>query len=184
VSPERADLEAQSEPESAWPDLAACRYLDEKNIPYKRMTFPVQTEKGAANVARALGYPERAMVKTLIFETDKGEKALIMVGGDQNAISGHLKKVLGSRNIKMASPETVIEVTGYPIGSIPPFHWQAVGFRTIIDQALMQEEALGVGTGQWGQEIIISPADLARACAGTIVNLTMRDCPIFPEELK
>ncbi|MBU6451288.1 MAG: YbaK/EbsC family protein [Cyanobacteria bacterium REEB67] len=146
------------------------------------MAFPPETEKGAANVAHALGYSERAMVKTLIFETDRGERALIMVGGDQNAISGHLKKALGSRNIKMASPETVVEVTGYPIGSIPPFHWQKDGFRTIIDQALMHEDALGVGTGQWGQEIIISPADLKKACAGAIVNLTLRDCPIFPED--
>ncbi len=49
------------------------------------------------------------MVKTLIFESKQGERVLVMVGGDQSAISGHLKKVIGSRNIKLASPETVIE---------------------------------------------------------------------------
>ena len=101
--------------------LPAFAYLDQLGIPYRRMAFSPQTEKGAANVARALGFSEGAMVKTLIFETDRGERALIMVGGNQNAISGHLKKVMASRNIKMASPETVIAVTGYEIGSIPPF---------------------------------------------------------------
>ncbi|MFX7013351.1 YbaK/EbsC family protein, partial [Acinetobacter baumannii] len=90
-------------------------------VVYKRESFPDTTEKGAANVAHALGFRERQMVKTLIFETDKNECALIMVGGDQNAISGHLKKVLGSRNISMCAPEKVKEVTGYVIGSIPPF---------------------------------------------------------------
>jgi Cys-tRNA(Pro)/Cys-tRNA(Cys) deacylase len=162
-------------------ELASFTYLDQLDIPYKKMTFSPQTEKGAANVARALGFPERAMVKTLIFETDKGERALIMVGGDQNAVSGHLKKALGSRNIKMASPETVIAVTGYEIGSIPPFSWQPPGFRSIIELSLMDEPELGVGTGQWGQEIIITPANLKRASLAEIINLTDREKPILTE---
>jgi Cys-tRNA(Pro)/Cys-tRNA(Cys) deacylase len=103
--------------------LPAHAYLDQLAIPYERLTFPSTTEKGAANVARALGYRERQMVKTLIFETDKGERVLVMLGGDQNAVSGHLKKALGSRNIRLADPEVVRATTGYVIGSIPPFHW-------------------------------------------------------------
>jgi Cys-tRNA(Pro)/Cys-tRNA(Cys) deacylase len=161
--------------------LPAFAYLDQQGIPYKRMAFSPQTDKGAANVARTLGFAERAMVKTLIFETDQGERALIMVGGDQNAISGHLKKVLGSRNIKMASPETVIEVTGYEIGSIPPFSWQPPGFRSIIELSLMDEVELGVGTGQWGQEIIITPANLKRASSAQVVNLTDREKPVLAD---
>ncbi|MFL5733138.1 MAG: hypothetical protein ACJ78Q_08030 [Chloroflexia bacterium] len=55
-------------------------YLDKLGIPYERLTFPPTTEKGAAQVARALGYRERQMVKTLVFETDKSERILIMLG--------------------------------------------------------------------------------------------------------
>jgi len=119
------------------------------------------------------------MVKTLIFETDKGECALIMLGGDQNAVSGHLKKALGSRNIRLAAPETVIATTGYVIGSIPPFHWQPEGFRSFIDSALMEEPVLGVGAGQWGEEIMIAPAHLVEASRAQVVNLTDRDQPVF-----
>jgi Cys-tRNA(Pro)/Cys-tRNA(Cys) deacylase len=159
--------------------LPAHTYLDERGIDYTRLTFPATTEKGAANVARALGYRERQMVKTLIFETDKGERALVMLGGDQNAISGHLKKALGSRNIRLADPETVIAATGYVIGSIPPFHWQPEGFRSFVEAALMEEEVLGVGAGQWGEEIMISPQDLVRASRAQVVNLTDRERPVF-----
>ena len=94
-------------------------YLDEHNIPYEARSFPPETEKGAANVARVLGFPERQAVKTLIFQVDTGERVLVMLGGDQNAISGNLKKAIGSRNIQMAAPEVVKETTGYVIGSIP-----------------------------------------------------------------
>ena len=132
-----------------------------------------------AAVARVLGFREQQMVKTLIFEADTGERVLIMVGGDQNAISGHLKKVIGSRNIRMAGPEVVKATTGYEIGSIPPFHWQPTGFRSFLDRALMVETLLGVGAGQWGEEILIAPAALVRACQAQVVNLTDRTQPIF-----
>jgi Cys-tRNA(Pro)/Cys-tRNA(Cys) deacylase len=162
-------------------DLPAHKYLDERGIPYERRSFSPEIEKGAASVARALGFRERQMIKTLIFATDKGERALVMLGGDQNAVSGHLKRVLGSRNISLAAPEVVKETTGYVIGSIPPFGWQPEGFRTIIDAALMSEPLLGVGTGQWGEEILITPADLVRASNAQVVNLTDRDHPVMQE---
>ena len=109
---------------------------------------------------------------SLIFETAAGERALVMLGGDKNAISGRLKRVLGSRNIKLADPETVKSVTGYEIGSIPPFHWQPDGFRSIVDACLMDEEELGVGTGVWGQEIMIAPGHLVAACRGEVFDLS------------
>ena len=158
-------------------DLPSHEHLNQLNIPYERRSFPSDTEKGAANVARVLGFRERQMVKTLIFESDKGERVLIMVGADQSAVSGHLKQVLGSRNIKMASPEIVKQVTGYEVGSIPPFHWQPAGFRSFLDQSLMQEELLGVGAGQWGEEIIITPPHLVQAAHAIVVNLTDRERP-------
>jgi Cys-tRNA(Pro)/Cys-tRNA(Cys) deacylase len=121
------------------------------------------------------------MVKTLIFEIDSGERILVMVGGDQNVVSGHLKKVAGSRNIQLASPDAVKHTTGYVIGSIPPFSWQAEGFRSFLESSLMREDILGVGAGVWGHEIFLTPSNLVAASRGRVVNLTDRDRPAFPE---
>ena len=154
--------------------LPAHSYLDQLGISYERRSFPPTTEKGAAAVARVLGFREQQMVKTLIFEADTGERVLVMVGGDQNAISGQLKKAIGSRNIRMAGPEVVKTTTGYEIGSIPPFHWQPAGFRSFLDEKLMAEPLLGIGAGQWGEEILITPANLVRAAAAQVVKLTER----------
>ena len=156
------------------PVLPAHRYLEEHGIPYERKTFPASTEKGAANVSAALGYREDQMVKTLIFEAHTGERVLILVGGNRNAISGLLKKAIGSRNIRMAPPEAVKETTGYAVGSVPPFHWQPEGFRSFMDEALTREDILGVGAGVWGEEIMITPENLQRACDGIVVCLTER----------
>ena len=156
-------------------DLPAHTYLEERGIPYRKLEFSPETEKGAASVAMALGFEEGQMVKTLVFRTGEGELALVMLGGDLHAISGQLKRALGSRNVGMADPDLVREVTGYAVGSIPPFHWQPPGFRTFVDATLTQYEELGVGAGVWGNEIIIAPGDLVVASNATVVNLTRRD---------
>ena len=156
-------------------------YLDERDIPYERKSFSPETEKGAANVAHELGFSERQAVKTLIFQVDTGERVLVMLGGDQNAISGNLKKAIGSRNIKMAEPDAVKETTGYAVGSIPAFGWQPSGFRSFLEASLLTESILGTGAGQWGEEIMIAPKNLVRASNAIVVNLTDRDKPVGVE---
>ena len=153
-------------------------FLDEHNITYEARSFPPETEKGAANVARVLGFAERQAVKTLIFQVDTGERLLVMLGGDQNAISGNLKKAIGSRNIQMASPEVVKETTGYLIGSIPAFGWQPPRFRSFLEASLVNEPILGTGAGQWGEEIMITPENLIKASQAIVVNLTDREKPV------
>lgn len=150
-------------------------YLEERDIPYEARSFPPETEKGAANVARVLGFSERQAVKTLIFQVDTGERVLVMLGGDQSAISGHLKKAIGSRDIQMAAPEVVKEITGNIVGSIPAFGWQPPGFRSFLEASLVKEPILGTGAGQWGEEIMITPENLIRASNAIVVNLTDRE---------
>ena len=159
--------------------LPSHNYLDERGIPYEARSFSPQTEKGAANVAKALNFSERQAVKTLIFQADTGERVLVMLGGDQNAISGNLKKAIGSRNIQMAAPEVVKDTTGYVIGSIPAFGWQPQGFRSFLEASLLDEPILGTGAGGWGEEIMITPQNLVKASAAIVVNLTDRDKPVF-----
>ena len=158
--------------------LPAHLFLEERSIPYERMVFSPETEKGAANVARELGFSERQAVKTLIFQVDTGERVLVMLGGDQNAVSGNLKRAIGSRNIKMAEPEVVKQTTGYVIGSIPAFGWQPPGFRSFLEASLVNEPILGTGAGQWGEEIMITPENLIQASDAIVVNLTDRERPV------
>jgi Cys-tRNA(Pro)/Cys-tRNA(Cys) deacylase len=152
--------------------LPAHLYLEQLGIPYEARSFPAETEKGAGPVARVLGFPERQAVKSLIFQVDSGERVLVLLGGDQTAVSGNLKKAIGSRNIRMATPDVVRQTTGYVIGSIPPFGWQPDGFRSFLERSLLDEPVLGVGAGTWGNEILIAPHDLVRAAMAVVVNLT------------
>jgi Cys-tRNA(Pro)/Cys-tRNA(Cys) deacylase len=46
----------------------------------------------------------------------------------------------------------------------------------------MHEDLLGVGAGQWGHEILITPANLVKASRAVVVNLTDTAQPVFPSE--
>jgi len=87
--------------------------------------FSKHQEKGALSVAARFGnvVTPRQVVKSLMFETGSDEIILVLVGGDQNVISGSLKKVVGDRNVRMASRDRIHDVTGYQVDH-PPFSWQ------------------------------------------------------------
>jgi Cys-tRNA(Pro)/Cys-tRNA(Cys) deacylase len=157
--------------------LSSHVFLDEREIPYDRKSFPPETEKGAANIARVLGFSERRAVKTLSFQTDTGARVLVMIGCHQSAISGYFKKAIGSRSIKMADPDLLQETTGYVIGSIPAFGWQFSGFRSFLEASLLNEPILGTEAGQWGEEIMITPENLIKSSDAVMLNLTDRRSP-------
>jgi len=80
--------------------LPAHQFLDSLGIQYKRLSFSPSTEKGAAHVAEALGFNERQMVKTLIFETDTPEYALVMVGAFKADPIGDIGKALALPSLR------------------------------------------------------------------------------------
>ena len=157
--------------------LPAHEYLDQNKIPYQRREFPSSTEKGAAQVAEALGYKPSQMVKTLVFESDKGERVLIMVGGDRNAVSGYLKKAIGSRNIKLASLEAVKETTGYEVGSGASASGDIVPFMTVRLERASYTVSEGVGSFSFNVIARAEDGAAAPSSAFTVAISTPSDTP-------
>ena len=159
-------------------EIQALKFLKNRSIPFETITFPESTEKGASNVAKVLLMNERAIIKTLIFEDQiTNECVLVMVGANQKVQSKNLKKIIGSRNIALASPEKVKEITkGFEIGAIPAHGWQPENFCVFMEASLFEEKLLGVGTGHWGNEILIKPLDLFKSLDNiTVKNITDGD---------
>jgi prolyl-tRNA editing enzyme YbaK/EbsC (Cys-tRNA(Pro) deacylase) len=64
-----------------------------------------------------------------------GEPVLVLMSGDMNVDTKKLKKLLNVRKVKMADAETVLTITGYPVGAVPPVaHRQAID--TYLDGSL------------------------------------------------
>ena len=78
-----------------------------------------QTARTANDAATALGCNVGAIVKSLLFKL--GDKfCLCLVSGDKRCSLNKLKKKLGEKDVSMASPGEVKQVTGYTIGGVSP----------------------------------------------------------------
>ena len=66
----------------------------------------------------------------------------------------YLKKAIGSRNIKFASPQRFRRGMGYAIGLIPPFHWQPPQFRTFVVTALLQKTSWELAPGPGARKFL------------------------------
>ena len=78
-----------------------------------------QTARTANDAATALGCKVGAIVKSLLFKTGDSF-VLCLVSGDKRCSLNKLKKIKNQKDISMANPDEVKEITGFTIGGVSP----------------------------------------------------------------
>ena len=78
-----------------------------------------KTARTANDAATALGCKVGAIVKSLLFRTEKSF-ILCLVSGDKKCSLNKLKKILGEKDVSMANADQVKKITGYTIGGVSP----------------------------------------------------------------
>jgi len=87
---------------------------------------------------------------------------------DRRAIAGRF--AVGRKRVKLADAGTVLEVTGYLAGAVPPFgHRQPL--RTLLDPCIRAFPQVFAGGGTLSALVQIAPDDIARVTQGEWVNL-------------
>lgn len=81
--------------------------------------FPTPGMKTVEEVAAFAGVGPEQLVKTLLYETDKGVVAAL-VAGDREVNEVKLQNVTGAAWLELAAPETIYRVTGAPVGFTGP----------------------------------------------------------------
>ena len=123
----------------------------------------------AEDAAKQLGCKVSSIAKSIVFAGK--ECAIIIVTSGSNKVDRKrkLKKILGYKP-KQASPEYVLENTGFEIGGIPPFgHLE----KCIIfcDEDLMKHDIVWGAGGTSKVVFPISPEELVRISGATIVDI-------------
>ena len=102
---------------------------------------------------------EEAGVKALIFKTKKAEYILVLNPGNQKVATKKIAQMEGTKSLHFASPEDVIEITGVPIGCVPPFGHRTK-LKTYLNEELLSCEYLYFNPGSHTKTIKIKPKDL------------------------
>ena len=104
-----------------------------------------QTARTANDAATALGCKVGAIVKSLLFKTEKSF-VLCLVSGDKKCSLNKLKKILGEKDVSMANADQVKVITGYTIGGVSPIgHLTKVNI--LIDNNLARFEDIFAAAG-------------------------------------
>ena len=129
-----------------------------------------QTARTANDAATALGCNVGAIVKSLLFKI--GDKfCLCLVSGDKRCSLNKLKKKLSEKDVLMASPEEVKQVTGYTIGGVSPIG-HLVKIKIYLDKNLERFSKVFAAAGHPNAIFGISFFELKKLTNAEVDDLT------------
>ena len=129
-----------------------------------------QTARTANDAATALGCNVGAIVKSLLFKI--GDKfCLCLVSGDKRCSLNKLKKKLDEKDVLMANPEEVKQVTGYTIGGVSPIG-HLVKIKIYMDKNLERFSKVFAAAGHPNAIFGISFFELKKLTNSEVDDLT------------
>jgi Cys-tRNA(Pro)/Cys-tRNA(Cys) deacylase len=87
---------------------------------------------------------------------------MVLVAGPQHVSWPMLREYLKVTRMTMASPEEVLEQTGYVTGAVSPFGLLKA-MRILVDESVFQEEEVSIGSGIRGTTVILRTQDLKKS---------------------
>ena len=121
------------------------------------------------DAARALAVNTDQIIKSLVFHID-GKPLLVINNGlarvDRRKLAAHLG--VGRKKVKFASPDTAFALTGFVVGSMPPFgHKQKL--RTLVDTAVTELDIIYGGGGDIDAMMRLTSDELLKVSQAEVV---------------
>ena len=152
-------------------DLQA--FMDQQGISGEILTLNVPTPTVEA-AAQALAVEPRQIVKSVLF-TVHDEGVLTISCGDQ-LIERHAIAALygcSRKKVKLATPEVVLNLTGFAVGTVPPFGHRNQ-LRTLIDPRVLELDEIFAGGGTHYALVRLNPQDIPKIAEAEIIDLHTR----------
>ncbi len=145
--------------------------LDELGLGINVVEFSASTAT-APEAAQAAGCELGAIVKSLLFLVD-GQPTLVLVAGDRLADHKKLaaRFAVGKKKVKLADAETVLKITGYEVGGVPPVgHPQKL--PVLVDDSLGRFETVWAAAGTHNAVFPIPYFQLVKITGGQVAAIT------------
>ena len=111
------------------------------------------------------------VVRSILFRLSGNEYLMALAAGPKQISWKALRKHIGQSRLTMASEDEVLAVTGYRIGTVSPFGLPRP-LRILIDESVLKEDEISIGSGMRNTGVIMKSADLCRALSDAeIVSL-------------
>jgi prolyl-tRNA editing enzyme YbaK/EbsC (Cys-tRNA(Pro) deacylase) len=123
----------------------------------------------AEQAAAAIGTSIERIVKSLVFLAGE-QPILALVSGPNRLDTNRLATMLG-QPVKRANADQVRDLTGFPIGGVPPLG-HAVPLATYVDRSLLAYDEVWASAGTPTSVFAIDPPTLVRITSGQVADIT------------
>ncbi len=146
------------------------RYIKQKGITATIVRLPTETPT-VDLAAEAVGVAPSQIGKSLLFLVS-GNPVLVIGNGNSRIAYKSLAQHYGvnRKQVRLAKPKQVIALTGYPVGTVPPFGHMAP-IPTVIETHVMQQDEIYVGGGADDALMLVETEELLRVTGAEIVSL-------------
>jgi Cys-tRNA(Pro) deacylase len=124
---------------------------------------------GTAESARQLGWPEHAVIKTLVMQNERAEPLIVLMHGDRQVSTKNLARAIGAKAVEPCKPEVAQRHSGYLVGGTSPF-----GLRkpmpVYVEATVLALPGLLINGGRRGYLIGIKPELLVTVLAAQPVH--------------
>ena len=143
--------------------------LLEYDASYKVMVLG-SSARTAREAAESLNTDVGSIVKSLLFKSENNF-ILCLVSGDRRCSLNKLKKIKQQKDISMANPQSVKEVTGFTIGGVSPIgHLKEV--EIFIDNNLKRFQNIYAAAGHPNCVYKVNFENLLKMTSGKVEDFT------------
>src|SRR5689334_4559521 len=129
-----------------------------------------QSARTAADAAAAVGCRVDQIIKSLVFRLRDSGRALLVETSGVNRVDEKKVGALVGEALERADADFVRAETGFAIGGVAPVgHTKPI--LTLIDEHLMQFDALWAAAGHPNTVFRLTPADLVAMTGGRVVQV-------------
>ena len=150
----------------------AARILDDLNIPYQLVTYPVDdTDLSAVHVAQLSGLNINMIFKTLVVRSDKDNILMAVIGGADQLNLKALAKASNSKSVALIPLNDLFPITGYLRGGCSPLGAKK-NFPVFLDQRALSLDNIAISAGIRGAQIILNPRDFVAATNASVAFIS------------
>ena len=154
------------------PVTMAVRALRAANVAFVPHLYPYEPHGGTLGSSVALGVAEHDVIKTLIFETERGDPLCILMHGDREVSAKQLARLIGTKSVAPCTPDVADRHSGYQVGGTSPF-----GLRrkmpVYMQSTIVALPRIYINGGARGFLVEIDPRDAQRVLEPILVDVAV-----------
>ncbi|MBC7974993.1 MAG: aminoacyl-tRNA deacylase [Myxococcales bacterium] len=150
----------------------AIRALRAAGVAFVPHLYPWQPHGGTRGSSVALGVDEHAVIKTLIFETERAEPLCILMHGDREVSAKQLARVIGTKTVAPCAPEVADRHSGYQVGGTSPFGLRRA-MPIYLQTTIVELPRIYINGGARGFLVEIDPREVARVLTPVMVDVAV-----------